>query len=206
MDDQFGLFALPPAPPRALARPRVVSDARRHDLFLATRATAADAARIRAQAAGEDRRLDVGGKLMDAGRLHVSLFELGSYTTVFPQQDVERWMQAADLVRVAPFEVCFDRLATFGGLSHPLVLRSSRQDGVAGLLRLRDALGKALADMGKVVKDKPVEPHMTVSWEGVKIDEAPTPELRWTPVEFVLIDSHVGKHIHEVLASWPLRA
>lgn len=206
MSEQFGLFAPPPAAPRAFAQPRMKSRATWHELFFAVRPRPADATRILAQAFGEDRRLEVGGRMMDADRLHVSLFDLGGYEKHFPQQDAERWMQAADLVRIAPFEVAFDRLATFGGQANPLVLKSGDGRGVEGLQRLRTALGEKLADAGKVLKDRPVEPHMTVSYQGLRIEETSTPPVHWTAAEFVLIASHVGQHIHEVLATWPLQA
>ena len=204
MSDQFSLFAPPPAPPRDLGQ-RVNSRAAWHELFLAVRPEPADAARIANQAFGEDRRLAVGGRMMEPGRLHVSLFDLGGYATRFPAEDVELWMQAADQVRMAPFEVVFDRLATFGGESHPLVLKSSGTDGVAGLRHLHELLGGRIADAGTRLKAKRIEPHMTVSYQGLRIDETETAPVRWTPGEFVLIDSHVGQHVHEILWRWPLR-
>jgi 2'-5' RNA ligase len=206
MSDQFGLFAPPPAPSRLHGHPRVKSRATWHELFFAFKPDPHDAARIANQAFGEDRRLEVGGKMMQADRLHVSLFDLGGYATRSPEDDVELWMQSADAVRVAPFEVVFDRLATFGGATNPLVLKSADAPGIEGVLRLHEALGEALANTGKVVKDRAFAPHMTVSYEGLRIAETPTPAVRFTAGEFVLIDSHVGQHVHEVLWRWPLRA
>jgi 2'-5' RNA ligase len=47
---------------------------------------------------------------------------------------------------------------------------------------------------------------MTVSYGGANLGERPVEPLRWSAREFMLIDSHSGAHVHEVLARWPLRA
>jgi 2'-5' RNA ligase len=205
VSDQFGLFAPPPAPSRELPRPRVKSGALRHALFLAIRPDAVDAARLVAHAAAQDARLGVGGAAVEAERLHVSLFGLAEYTGTFPERSVQSWLDALDGVRVPPFEAGFDTVATFGGQGNPLVLRSRDPALVAGLRELHGAVGRALADGGERLKWSSDEPHMTVSYRGLRIGDAAMAPIRWTVREFALIDSHVGAHIHEVLATWPLR-
>jgi 2'-5' RNA ligase len=181
------------------------SSARRHDLFLAIRPDAADAARLAAHAADEDRRLGVGGQPVEADRLHVSLFGLVEYADRYPDEAVERWMNALDGVRLGAFDVVFDTFATFGGQGNPLVLRSTAAAGAAGVRELHRLVGIALADAGERLKWTSDEPHMTVSYRGVRIGDTPVAPVRWTAREFALIDSHVGAHIHEVLATWPLQ-
>jgi 2'-5' RNA ligase len=206
MSDQFGLFAPPPAPSaRRVAGPRLQSNARRHDVFLAIRPDAADAARLAAHAAAESARLGVGGQAVEAGRLHVSLFGLAEYASEFPAADVARWMAALDTVRIAPFEVAFDLASTFGGQGNPLVMRSREAAGVAGVRRLHEAVGIALADTGLRLGWSNDEPHMTVSYRGARIVDSAIAPVRWTAREFVLIDSHVGAHLHETLERWPLQ-
>ena len=206
MSDQFGLFAEPPGPSREVPRPRRTSNARMHALFLAIRPGAEDAARIAAHAAAEDARLGIGGGAMEAQRLHVSLFGLVDYADRYPVEAVEQWMKALDTVRLAPFEIGFDTLATFGGQGNPLVLRSADPAAVAGVRALHGAIGVAWPNAGERLKWSSDEPHMTVSYRGRRIADAATPPVRWTAREFALIDSHVGAHLHEVLATWPLRA
>ena len=205
---QFDMFAPPPsASSGAVLPPRVKSPARRHDIFFALRPDAADAQRLAAQAARDGRRLGVGGEPVEPGRLHVSLDLMASYERgePFPQADVERWMLAASTLGMTPFEVTFDGLATFGGKTNPLVLKARAREGVAGVRAFQRELGIALANAGETRRDKAFEPHMTVSYHGMRIAEESTTPLRWVPRELVLIDSHLGEHIHEVLGSWPLR-
>lgn len=204
---QFDMFAPPPSPSGSIPGQRIRSVARTHDIFFALRPGGADAQRLATHAAREDARLGVGGKPLEPGRLHLSLYLMASYERgePFPQADVERWMLAASTVRKTAFEVLFDRVATFGGKTNPLVLKSGDSVGVAGVRALQRELGMALANAGETMRDRPFEPHMSVSYRGMRIAEEATPPIRWTPGELVLIDSHVGEHIHEVLAAWPLR-
>ena len=205
---QFDMFAPPPAPPGPPARQRLRSEALRHDVFFALRPDAADARRLAAHAAQEDARLGVGGKPMEPERLHVSLYLMVRYERgdPFPQADVERWIQAGSAVPRTAFDVQFDGVATFGGKTNPLVLKSRDGQGVAGVRAFQRELGIALANAGETLRERPFEPHMSMSYQGMRIAEQATPSVSWTPGELVLIDSHVGKHIHEVLAAWPLRA
>lgn len=207
MSDQFSLFAPPPEPGRSrVPAQRKSSNARQHDVFFALRPSAEDGMRIAAQAAAESKRLGVHGKPLEVARLHVSLYAMGSYGQVFPQRDVEDWLRAAETVRMAPFELVFDRLATFGGADNPLVLKSGAESGIVGVQRLLQVLGEALADAGGGIKALRKTPHMTVSYGGLRLAETPVERIHWTAGEFVLIDSHVGAHLHEVLGCWPLRA
>ena len=202
------MFAPVPSPAPSVPRQRIQSAARLHEIFFALRPSAEDALRLAAQAAREDARLRVGGELLKPGRLHVSLYSMASYVRgePFPQADVERWLQAASTVPPASFEVTFDSLATFGHDTNPLVFKASTGVGVAEVRAFRRELGIALANAGEAVRDRAFEPHMSVSYRGMRIAEQATAPIRWTPGELVLIDSHVGAHIHEVLACWPLRA
>ena len=202
------MFAPTPAPPGPPARQRLQSGALVHDVFFALRPGAADAQRLAGHAAREDARLGVGGEPMEPERLHVSLYLMVRYERgdPFPQADVERWALAASTVPKAAFEVLFDGVATFGGKTNPLVLKSRAGQGVAGVRAFQRELGIALANAGETLRDRPFEPHMSVSYRGIRIAEEATPPVSWTPGELVLIDSHVGKHVHEVLAAWPLQA
>ncbi len=206
MSGQFGLFAPTASPSRDVPRPQRTSSARKHALFLAILPGAEDAAEILARAAAEDARLGIGGEPMEAGRLHVSLFGLADYTDRYPVEAVEGWVNALDTVRVAPFDVVFDTVATFGGQGHPLVLRSRDTAPVAGVRRLREAIGQALADSGERLKWTSDEPHMTVSYRGRRVGDTAVTSVAWATREFALIDSHVGSHIHETLERWTLRS
>jgi 2'-5' RNA ligase len=197
----------PPPPGRGPTRPpqtRMVSRARLHKVFFALRPSAQEAVRIAARAANDDRRLGVGGKPLEPGRLHVTLRLMAEYSDVFPMSDAECWMTAAASVRMAPFEVRFDRVATFGGDGRPLVLKASRESAVAAVRELDHAFGTALAGFGKHRPARSFEPHMTVSYHGTRTIATPIETIQWTAHDFVLIDSHQGEHLHEELGRWPL--
>ncbi len=209
MSDQLPLFPPPPAPPPAPAprlAPRTPSSAPLHTLFFALQPALPDGERIAACAASDDAALGIGGQALVVARLHVSLHAVGHYGDVFPTQDVERWMRAAATVRAVPFEVVFDRAATFGGKGHPRVLRAGSEEGAESVRQFHQALGIALADAGEHITARRIEPHMTVSYRGVAAAEAPIEPIRWTARDFVLIDSHYGAGLHEVIGRWPLRA
>jgi 2'-5' RNA ligase len=205
---QLDMFAPPPSPSRPAPGPRLQSAARLHDIFFALRPDAAAARQLADRAAREADRLGVGGEPLEPGRLHVSLYLMASYERgdPFPHADVERWLLAASTVRMAPFQVAFDSLVTFGGKTNPLVLRSRVADGVAGVREFRREVGIALANAGEKLREKAFEPHMTVSYRGMRIADEPVDALSWAPYELVLIDSHLGERLHEVLGSWPLTA
>jgi RNA 2',3'-cyclic 3'-phosphodiesterase len=206
--DQFSMFddppAGPPSPPAGMPSGSGGTPASPHSFFFAIVSNAADAAQLHARALGWDRALEVGGRLLEAERLHVSLHGLGFCVGVPPEPDIARWRRAATSVRCAPFDVRFDRVATFGGKGNPLVFRSSDDDGVAGLLSLHQALGMALADTGERIRSRRITPHMTLSYRGRRIADTAIEPVSWRACDLVLIDSHLGAHRHDVLGRWPL--
>ncbi len=211
MRDQLSMFddsppESPAPPPSAAPRPGGGMPGLPHSVFFAVVSDAADAARLHAQAGLLDRRLGVGGRALEADRLHVSLHAVGAWVDVRPDADIARWCRAAATVRCAPFEVVFDRVATFGGEGNPLVFKASDDAGVAGLLALHQALGIVLANAGERIKRQRIAPHMTQSYRGKRVAETAIEPVRWRAHELVLIDSHVGAHRHEAIARWPLQA
>ena len=191
----------PPRQPVAPCDPGVP-----HSFFFAVVLSGTHVAQMRDEAVRLDRMLGVGGRVLEAERLHVSLHAVGACIGVRPEADIARWCRAGNTVRCAPFDVRFDRVATFGGRSNPLVLKSSDDAGVAGLLALHQTLGMALADTGEEIRRQRITPHMTLSYGGLRIAETLIESVRWQAGELVLIDSHVGAHRHEVLGRWALGA
>ncbi|WP_294765577.1 hypothetical protein [uncultured Rhodoferax sp.] len=71
--------------------------------------------------------------------------------------------------------------------------------------QFRQALGIALADAFRYLKVKrEFTPHMTLAYKGRLGLEHPIAPVRWPAHELVLINSHQGKTVHEVLGRWPL--
>ncbi len=212
MFDQLSMFDTlppgPPVPPSPMSsspspdgRPDVP-----HTVFFALVPDAPGAGRLHESAGSTDRRLGVGGQLLEPGRLHVSLHAVGAYIGMRPDADIARWCRAGAAVRSVAFDVVFDQVATFGGDGNPLVFKSSNESDRAGFLALHLMLGMMLADVGEQIKPRSFTPHMTLSYRGKRIAETAIDPVRWRPHELVLIDSHVGAHRHDVLARWPLHA
>jgi len=170
-------------------------------LYLAALPDAITAARIFRLAGVLKRAHRFSGKLIAPDRLHVSLFFLGGL-----HRDMEcATREAAGEMRVAPFQVSFDRTASFRGKpgSRPFVLLGD--DGVGQLKSFRQGLGAGLAREGlrRLAKTN-FEPHVTLLYDARGVDEYPLAEpISWTVNEIVLIQSRSG-HTH--LATWRLRA
>jgi RNA 2',3'-cyclic 3'-phosphodiesterase len=169
-------------------------------LFLAAVPDADTAARIYRLAEVLKRAHKFGGKIIEPERLHISLFFLGG----LPERLVETACEAVAKVRVPPFEVSFDRTASFRNRpgNRPLVLIGD--DGLDRLRSFRRSLGVALARNGlKYLTKKDFTPYVTLLYAERDVDEHPIEPVGWTVNEFVLIHSNRG---HVKLARWPLLA
>lgn len=166
-------------------------------------------ARAAAQIAGLAQQLreehGLRGKPLKTERFHVTLHHLGDYAGL-PQDLVEVARAAATSVSAAPFDVTFDRAASFSTAprNRPFVLRGG--DGVASLITLQQTLGDALKKtvLGRWAKPA-YTPHVTLLYDDRSVPEQPVPAVSWTASEFVLIRSLIGQTLHVPLARWPLR-
>jgi RNA 2',3'-cyclic 3'-phosphodiesterase len=169
-------------------------------LFLAAVPDAETAQRIHRLAGVLKRAHKFEGRLIAPERLHVSLFFLGGWS----ERTVHVAREAVADMRAAPFEVSFDRTASFRGRpgNRPFVLV-----GDAGLDRLRSfrtMLGSALTSRGlRSVANTSFEPHVTLLYDVREVEEYPIEPICWTVTEFVLIRSING---HHRLARWSLAA
>jgi 2'-5' RNA ligase len=169
-------------------------------LFLAAVPDAATAERIHRLAGVLKRAHKFDGKLIAPHRLHISLFFLGDMSERF----VRAASAAAVQVRTEPFEVSFDRTASFRGTSgnRPFVLIG--ESGLRRLESFRRMLGAALTRSGlRRLANTNFTPHITLLYDARSADEYPIQPIFWTVTEFVLIRSMKG---HEYLGRWPLRA
>jgi 2'-5' RNA ligase len=151
------------------------------------------------------------GKLVPRECLHVSLLFLGRGS----EQVVRRACGAVAGVRTTPFEVSFDRTASFRGRpgNRPFVLMGD--DTLDRLKSLGQALDAAIAERGldqKGIGQKGLDqkgldhrarrdftPHVTLLYGDRAVDEQPVAPIRWTVNEFVLIHSLKG---HRHVARW----
>ncbi len=188
MSDQFSLFDAPPVTDR---------------LFFAIfpdPATAADIAR-RADALRAAHGLS--GRPLASERFHITLHHLGDHAGV--RRDIVAMAgEAAQAIATAPFEVVFDRAASFhNGGNNPFVLQGG--EGLEALKAFQRDLGLAMAraGLGKRV-DKTFTPHVTMLYDRQLIGEQTIEPVRWTVGGFTLIHSLLGKTEHIPLARWTL--
>jgi 2'-5' RNA ligase len=135
--------------------------------------------------------------------LHVSLLGLGRLGLGSPSEDLVRTgHEAAAAVRMARFDVTFDRTVSFRGKSGQLPFVLIAGDGWSALQSLRQQLVEALRRKAmKGVARRAFTPHVTLWYGESGIAECPIEPIGWTVREFVLIHS---LHGHTCLARWPL--
>ena len=169
-------------------------------LFLAAIPDAATAERIHGLAGVLKRAHRFNGKLIAPERLHVSLFSLNG----LPDRQLYAACEAATELRTEPFEVSFDRTASFRGRpgNRPFVMIG--ENGLRHLEQFRRMLGAALTQRGlRRAANTNFTPHVTLLYDARCADEHPIQPIFWTVTEFVLIHSMKG---HDYLARWPLQA
>lgn len=146
------------------------------------------------------------GKLIEKGRLHVTLHHLGDFVGV-PRDIVARAGEAAATVAMPPFEITFNRAMSFSGRpdNRPFVLLGD--DGLAALKAFQRTLGTAMEKAGlKLFKaDANYTPHVTLLYGDLLVAEQAVETVAWAAREFVLVHSLLGQSVHVPLARWALR-
>ncbi|MET3177539.1 UNVERIFIED_ORG: 2'-5' RNA ligase [Variovorax guangxiensis] len=171
-----------------------------HSLFFAIVPASHDAASIAALGERMNSQHALKGTLVDAHRLHVTLFDLGGYPSV-PADKVALASKAAASMVPPTFDIVFEKAMSY--TKGALVLCADDDEGVSALKAFRQRLGEALADAG-LKPPRSFTPHMTVVYARRKLEKHALEEpVRWTAASLVLIDSHVGEGVHEVLGRWP---
>jgi len=172
-------------------------------LFLAVFPDPATVAQLSALAAGQCARHGLRGKPLLPERLHVTLLHLGDWAGL-PPGVVDATMKAAARVRAAPFDVAFDRVASFDGRRDklPFVLRA--EGGNAPLRAFQADLETQLREAGVAPAGIGFEPHVTLAYDARKVAAEAVSPIRWRVDEFVLVHSLLGKTRHVRLGRWPL--
>ena len=197
-----GFEGVPPVPaPSAKATVKPPRGRAPYNLFFSIFPDAEAAHAIAIQAAHLGRTHGLASQPLLAHRLHVTLHDLGGYAELPPDM-VKTARAAGDAVAAHAFDVVFDRAMSFPS-SGTYVLCGGA--GTAQLAVFRLSLGQAMGDAGLPVK-RSFTPHMTVLYDRHPIAEHAIEPISWTAKEFVLINSHVGKGVHEVLGRWSLCA
>ncbi len=137
----------------ATRRPRRKFGASQKDrIFFACLPDTETAARIHALAQSLKQEHGLEGTLILPEHLHVTLFHLGDWSAL-PTEIVEHARSAAAAVRLAPFNVVFDRAGSFRNRTgvYPFVLTGDKH--VAAWRPLHDVLAAALARAGTRRRD-----------------------------------------------------
>ena len=141
------------------------------------------------------------GALTGRDCLHVTLFFLGDVSGL-SERYVQMVFEAAAEVKMPPFDISFDRTASFRGQPgcHPFALLGG--DGLNPLKSFRQTLGAEMTKKGlRRWANAGFTPHVTLLRDARQVEEHPIEPICWTVSEFVLIHSVRG-HTH--LARWPL--
>jgi len=187
--DQFSLFDAPPITDR---------------LFFAIFPDPATASGIARQADALRAAHQLSGRPLAPERFHVTLHHLGDHAGV--RRDIVAMAgEAAEAMKAAPFEVAFDRAASFNnGGNNPYVLQGG--EGLKALKGFQRDLGAAMAraGLGKLM-DRNFTPHVTMLYDRRLVAEQALPPIRWTVGGFTLVHSLLGRTEHIPLARWALR-
>ncbi len=132
-------------------------------------------------------------------RFHVTVQGLGNYDSL-PRSVVAKAIEAGAAVTSMPFQVAFDRVTSFAG-SDVLVLCGG--DGVDGIVMFHHALGVAMRKSGLSAGSQ-FTPHITLLYDGCRIEEQFIEPIRWTVRDFVLVHSLRGRTMHIPLERWHL--
>jgi 2'-5' RNA ligase len=141
------------------------------------------------------------GRPLAPDRFHITLHHLGDHAGL-RRDIVTMASEAAETLTTAPFEVGFDRAASFhNGGNNPFVLQGG--EGLETLKVFQRDLGLAMAraGIGRLV-DKTFTPHVTLLYDKRLVAEEPVPPVRWTVKGFTLIHSLLGRTEHIPLAHW----
>ena len=132
-------------------------------------------------------------------RFHVTVQGLGNYDGL-PRSIVAKAIEAGAAVTSMPFEVEFDRVTSFVG-SDALVLRGGGD--VDGIVMFHHALGVAMRKSG-ISAGSQFTPHITLLYDGRRVEEQFIEPIRWTVRDFVLVHSLRGRTMHIPLERWHL--
>jgi RNA 2',3'-cyclic 3'-phosphodiesterase len=174
-------------------------------LFFALLPDSAAAGRIAALQQRLRHELGLKGRPIAVERLHVTLNHLGDHVGL-PADIVEQARRAGEAAAAAaPFELTFDRVASFRGRNSNLPFVMQGGAGVeaskAFQLRLADAMNRA--GLGRHI-DKRFTPHVTLMYDDRTVPETAVDPVSWVASELVLVRSLLGQTTHLPLARWPL--
>jgi len=176
----------------------------KHRIFLAALPDKQAAAKIHALAEAQKRAQGFTANLILPEHLHVTLFHLGDWAAL-PEEIVKLASAAASNVSAPAFDVRFDRAKSFRnstGIFPYALTGDAAQWG-----HLHEALRAALtaAGLGGATHGE-FEPHVTLTYDKVRVKPHAIAPVTWKVQDFVLVHSELGKTTHNHIARWTLRS
>jgi 2'-5' RNA ligase len=140
------------------------------------------------------------GWLRPTTHLHVSLCSPN------PAIDIDHVCKAVTAV-TRPFEICFDRVTTFGGQfeSHAIVLADD-DHGNNEARRFQASLRAEFSKCAPKARKAPkFSPHVTFLYSRQELVSQPIDPMFWTVKEIILIASEVGATKYYQRGCWQLK-
>ena len=165
-----------------------------------------DAARLAQVNAYRLRRAhDLSGRVLDPGRMHVTLAMLGNYRREAPAGLIDMAKRVASRARFGAFDVVFDRAAPFvrEKPKRPVVMLGGK--GVSSFVALHRGLGVLFGEAG-LTRGPAVDftPHVTLLYDRLVVPPQAIEAVSWRVTEFTLVRSLLGRTIHIPLERWAL--
>jgi 2'-5' RNA ligase len=169
-------------------------------LFLAVFPDARHAAELDALATKHLTMRRLGGKRVEAGRLHVTLFHLGDYTEL-PPGLVAQASDALSHLAAEPLAIRFDQIGRFSSRHATGAYVLTAGTGNEALYALHGQLATHLrsAALAQHTRDS-FTPHMTLAYDNAAVPFEPIEPVTWPVREVLLIHSLLGKTRHIPLA------
>lgn len=165
-------------------------------LFLAVFPDATHAAQLEALGARQLAAKRLGGRPVEAGRLHVTLFHLGDYTEL-PPGLADEAASALSHLAAEPFSIRFDQVGSFNSRRSNDAFVLTGSEGNEALHALHKQLAGHLhgAALGKHTKGS-FTPHMTLAYDRATVPFEPIEPVVWPVHEVMLIHSLLRKTRH----------
>lgn len=138
-------------------------------------------------------------------RFHVTLFHVGDFNGL-PDATLAQACKAAALVQAEPFQIRFDRVASFRGAPRrlPVILLGHDEAGALGGFHAKLEAQMHRAGLVEPGTRRRFTPHMTLLYGHQAVQEQGIEPIGWLAKEFVLIRSLIGQGRYIVLDRWAL--
>lgn len=184
------------------------SPSRRYSLFFALRPDAAAADHADALARKLMLSLGTSGRHERKARFHVTLCHVGYFADEVPASVLEAARRVAGQLQQRPFDMAFDRVATFSGKPGNLPVVLLGAETCEPLMACQAGLDQALLKAGLVHGDRHprFRPHLTLFYGRQPLAEQCIEPIAWRADHVVLYRSVIGESRYEEEGVWPFAA